>query len=99
MRPDCIISPGRPVRWALLALLLWPTLTTPALAHQPPVSRPAQAPVASSQARGLCGAATRGNATCPAVHGAVLGDRQRMVQVAMIFMGVAILILTRGNKF
>jgi hypothetical protein len=31
--------------------------------------------------------------------GAILGDRQRMVQVALIFMGVAILILTRGNRF
>ncbi len=30
---------------------------------------------------------------------AILGDRQRMVQVALIFMGVAILILTRGNRF
>jgi len=30
---------------------------------------------------------------------AILGDRQRMVQVALIFMGIAILILTRGNRF
>jgi predicted nucleic acid-binding Zn ribbon protein len=33
------------------------------------------------------------------VCGAILGDRQRMVQVALIFMGIAILILTRGNRF
>jgi len=29
----------------------------------------------------------------------VLGDRQRMVQVALVIMGLAILILTRGNRF
>jgi hypothetical protein len=30
---------------------------------------------------------------------AILGDRQRMIQIALIFMGIAILILTRGNRF
>jgi hypothetical protein len=99
MRPACISSPAPPVRWALLALLFWPALGTPALAHQAPISRPTQTAVSSSQAPGLPDAATAGKGTCPPVFAAVLGDRQRMVQVAMIFMGVAILILTRGNKF
>jgi len=35
----------------------------------------------------------------PTLVAAIIGDRQRMVQVALIFMGIAILILTRGNRF
>jgi hypothetical protein len=39
------------------------------------------------------------NIADPFAFGAILGDRQRMVQVALVCMGIAILILTRGNRF
>ena len=56
-------------------------------------------PAAQARVRpSLC----RGLVPCAAYHyplAYILGDRQRMVQVALICMGIAILILTRGNRF
>ncbi len=91
---------GRPARLALLALVLWPALLTPATAGQaPPVSQAERSPAATEPASRSPCAAAASRGLHPAVFAGFLGDRQRMVQVAMIFMGLAILILVRGNRF
>jgi hypothetical protein len=73
-------------------LLLLFVTATPALAS--PAVRPPAA-----QATAQVTAAVPAMQGAPPLFAALLGDRQRMVQVALVFMGVAILILTRGNRF
>jgi hypothetical protein len=89
MKLTCLFSNAALARLALAVLLFLFATTSSARAsvEQPVVVAVAAAPAAAGQT-GLS----------PLVA-ALLGDRQRIVQIAMVVMGVAILILVCGNRF
>jgi len=80
-------------------VLLLSTATAGALGPVPgPTPRASPSEIAKAQGFSASPARPLGIPR-PDLVAAILGDRQRMVQVALIFMGIAILILTRGNRF
>jgi hypothetical protein len=90
---------GRRVICVLLALCWSAVQVTPAIAEPRTPSLGGEISSTGSQVPWASQTAPSSPGVPPALSAAIIGDRQRMVQVAMIFMGVAILILTRGNRF
>jgi hypothetical protein len=89
---------GRTTAVLLTVLLAIPTAARAAGESRPPLATPYPAAATAPVSLPLSAGAARPGFPA-AVFAGIIGDRQRMVQVALIFMGVAILILTRGNRF
>jgi hypothetical protein len=90
MMPTFLFSRAAAARLAIAVVLLLLTTTSSieASVDQPSTHVAAGAPQVAAQ-----------TALGPPLVAALFGDRQRIVQVAMIVMGVAIMILVCGNRF